>query len=165
MITRREAALRLDIPIEMAMRHGISSWVSEEELATIEATPPAWLVQSRSNRTGKKPVWVSLTCDVCGFTESTRPKKWWPAFTYITCDDHGIHDLPEPAAGHYRREYDRIGSRFIGIFDEPPAAETQESESPLAQDAADAVVEPPVVEEAADGRGADENAGPATSAG
>ena len=121
MITRREAALRLDIPLEMAHRHGIPSRLSEAELAEIEQSPPAWLAQSRANRTGKKPVWVELRCDVCGFTEAARPKKWWPTFTYISCDDHGYDELPAPAAGLSRREYDGVGSRFVGIVDATPA--------------------------------------------
>ena len=104
----------------MAVRHGIGSWVSDEDLAAIEASPPAWLLQSRSNRTGRKPVWVELTCAVCGFTESTRPKKWWPPFTFITCDYHGIDELPDAAPGHYRREFDGVGSRFVGVYDESP---------------------------------------------
>ena len=121
MITRREAALRLDIPLEMAHRHGIPSRMSEAELAEIEQNPPTWLAQSRANRTGKKPVWVELRCDICGFTEAARPKKWWPAFTYISCDDHGYDELPAPAAGLNRREYDGVGSRFVGIVDAAPA--------------------------------------------
>ena len=46
-------------------------------MARLDANPPAWLAQSRANRTGKKPVWVELTCDVCGSSEMARPKKWW----------------------------------------------------------------------------------------
>lgn len=118
MITRREAALRLDIPLEMATRNGIPSRVTEAEVAEIDANPPQWLAQSRANRTGKKPVWVQLKCDVCGFTEAARPKKWWPAFTYMTCEDHGHDELPPVPAGKRRAEYDGIGSRFIGIVDE-----------------------------------------------
>lgn len=120
MITRREAALRLDIPLEMAARHGLPGRMSEEELAEIEASPPPWLVQSRANRTGTKPVWVQLTCDVCGFTEDARPKKWWPNFTYLSCDHHGIDELPPPRAGRYRSEVDGVGSRFVGIVDAKP---------------------------------------------
>ncbi|WP_120340085.1 hypothetical protein [Cryobacterium soli] len=120
MITRREAALRLDIPLEMAQRHDLPSRMTEAQLAEIEANPPAWLVQSRSNRTGKKPVWVSLTCSVCGFTEAVRPKKWWPEFTYMSCDHHGYDELPEVQPGLSRREVDGIGSRFIGIVDAAP---------------------------------------------
>ena len=120
MILRREAALRLNIPIEMAQRHGLGTWVSEADLAAIESDPPAWLAQSRANRTGKKPVWVRLECDVCGIGESVRPKKWWPKFTFISCEHHSIHDLAEPVQGHVRREFDGIGSRFIGILDEVP---------------------------------------------
>jgi hypothetical protein len=120
MITRREAALRLDIPLEMARRHGIPSRLSPAEFADLEQHPPAWLQQSRANRTGK-PVWVELTCDVCGFSEAARPKKWWPAFTYLTCSHHGYDEPPEPADGLARREVDGIGSRFIGIVDEAPA--------------------------------------------
>ena len=119
MITRREAALRLDIPLEMAQRHGIPSRLSEAEVVAIDADPPAWLVQSRANRTGKKPVWVQLTCTVCGYSEAVRPKKWWPAFTYLSCDYHSPADLPLESAGLVRREIDGIGSRFVGIVDEP----------------------------------------------
>jgi hypothetical protein len=119
-ITRREAALRLDISLEMAARHDIPNRMSEQEFAEIEAAPPAWLVQSRENRTGKKPVWVQLTCDVCGFSEAARPKKWWPQFTYLTCDFHRIDELPQPASGLARTEVDGIGSRFVGVVDEAP---------------------------------------------
>ena len=119
MISRREAALRLDIPLEMATRHGIPARMSEQEFAQLEADPPAWLVQSRENRTGK-PVWVQLTCSVCGFTENARPKKWWPDWTYLTCDFHRIDETPQPAPGLYRREVDGIGSRFIAVVDEKP---------------------------------------------
>jgi hypothetical protein len=118
MITRREAALRLDIPLEMAVRHGIPSRLSVEEVDELNENPPAWLAQSRANRTGKKPVWVHLTCDICGFTESVRPKKWWPDFTYLSCDHHGSDELPDPQPGLVRTEIDGIGSRFVGIVDD-----------------------------------------------
>ncbi|PPL17493.1 hypothetical protein [Microterricola pindariensis] len=120
MVSRREAAIRLDIPFEMATRNGIPSRLSEEELAGIDANPPAWLAQSRANRTGKKPVWVELTCVICGFSEQARPKKWWPEFTCLSCDDHDMHELPEPAAGLSRSEVYGVGSRFIGIVDARP---------------------------------------------
>ena len=120
MITRRMAALRLDIPLEMAQRHDLPTRMSEAELTEIERNPPAGLVQSRANRTGKKPVWVELRCDVCGFTEAARPKKWWPAFTYLTCDYHGSEELPDAAPGLSRTEVDGIGNAFIGIVDEAP---------------------------------------------
>jgi len=120
MITRREVALRLDIPLEMAVRHGIPTRMGEAQLAKLEEDPPAWLLQSRANRTGKKPVWVQLTCDVCGFTEAVRPKKWWPVFTYISCAHHGFDEIPEPASGLGRTECDGIGSQFIGISDAAP---------------------------------------------
>ena len=116
MISRREAALRLDIPLEMARRHDIPTKLTESDFAELESHPPAWLVQSRANRTGK-PVWVQLTCDVCGFEEAARPKKWWPAFTYLTCDFHDLDELPDAAPGVYREEIDGIGSRFVGIVD------------------------------------------------
>ncbi|GGF27496.1 hypothetical protein GCM10011399_20990 [Subtercola lobariae] len=103
----------------MAQRHGIPSRLSEAEVVAIDADPPAWLVQSRANRTGKKPVWVQLTCTVCGYTEAVRPKKWWPAFTYLSCDDHSPAELPAEQSGYTRREIDGIGSRFVGIVDEP----------------------------------------------
>jgi len=119
LITRREAALRLDIPLEMATRHGIPARMSEQEFGEFDANPPAWLQQSRANRTGK-PVWVELRCDVCGFAEQARPKKWWPAFTYLTCDFHRLDELPVAAPGLYRREIDGIGSRFVAVVDERP---------------------------------------------
>jgi hypothetical protein len=87
-------------------------------LAEFDTNPPAWLVQSRANRTGTKPVWVQLTCDVCGFTETARPKKWWPEFTYLTCSHHDPDELPAPSAGMSRTEVDGVGSGFIGIVDE-----------------------------------------------
>ena len=121
MITRREAALRLDIPLEMAVRHGIPTRLTDGELTELDENPPAWLVQSRANRTGKKKVWVQLTCDICGFSEAARPKKWWPEFTYLSCEHHGSDELPEPAGGLSRTEIDGIGSRFIGIVDDSPA--------------------------------------------
>jgi len=124
MISRRDAAQRLDISLEMATRHGIPARLSEAEFAELDANPPAWLAQSRANRTGKRPVWVQLTCDVCGFTESARPKKWWPDFTYLSCDFHSPTDLPDPLPGLARREVDGIGSRFVGIVDEHPSAVT-----------------------------------------
>ncbi|MGM0929377.1 MAG: hypothetical protein ACQEXN_06690 [Actinomycetota bacterium] len=117
MITRREAAQFLDIPPEMAKRHGIPSRISQEELASMDANPPAWLAQSRSNRTGKRPVWTSLQCVVCGHTETARPKKWWPEFTYVYCHHHDPGVLPELPEGWVRSEYDGIGAKFIGIVD------------------------------------------------
>jgi hypothetical protein len=116
-ITKREAALRLDISLEMATRHGLPSRMSDAEFAELDANPPPWLAQSRANRTGKRPVWVTLTCDVCGYTEDARPKKWWPEFSYLSCDFHGADELPEPAQGLSRSEVDGIGSRFIGMVD------------------------------------------------
>ncbi len=116
-ISRREAAQRLDIPLEMATRHGIPTRITEQELEALDTNPPPWLAQSRANRTGAKPVWVELRCDVCGATERARPKKWWPAFTYLSCADHSPLDLPEPAAGLYREEFDGVGSRFVGVLD------------------------------------------------
>lgn len=120
MITRREAALRLDVTLEMASRHGLPSRMSEAELAALEENPPAWLVQSRANRTGKRPVWVQLRCDICGFSEAARPKKWWPTFTYLSCENHPADSLPDPVPGAIRGEYDGIGSRFVGIVDALP---------------------------------------------
>lgn len=116
MISLREAAQRLDIPIEMARRHGLPAFVSEQQLAQIEAAPPPWLAQSRANRVGK-PVWVELRCDICGITERARPKKWWPAFTYLTCVEHAASELPAVADGLRRSEIDGIGSHFIGVVD------------------------------------------------
>ncbi len=122
MITRREVALRLDISLEMAHRHGIPPRISQEEFAELDQNPPPWLTQSRANRTGKKPVWVDLVCSICGFSEAARPKKWWPPFSYLSCDSHGSAELPALPDGWRRSEYDAIGSRFIGIVDEAPTA-------------------------------------------
>lgn len=119
MITRREAAQRLDIPIEMAARHGLPSKLTEAQLREIEDNPPPWLVQSRANRTGKKPVWVELECRVCGFTERARPKKWWPTFTHLACEHHELAELPSPLDGEVRAEYPGIGTRFVGVVDVP----------------------------------------------
>ncbi|ARC57693.1 hypothetical protein AS850_11480 [Frondihabitans sp. 762G35] len=119
-ITRRDAALRLDIPLEMAHRHGIPARLSEAELRAIEQDPPAWLVQSRANRTSAKKVWVHLECVVCSFAEDARPKKWWPEWTYLACDYHAPYQVPDPADGFARREVDGIGSRFIAFVDERP---------------------------------------------
>jgi len=117
MVTRREAAQVLDIPLEMANRHGIPSRLSEAELGELLDSPPAWLLQSRANRTGKRPVWVQLTCAVCGFAETARPKKWWPEFSYVCCAHHAPYELPPLDAGLVRSEYEAVGSRFIGIVD------------------------------------------------
>ena len=117
MITRRDAAQRLDISLEMAQRHELPARMTQAEFDELEQNPPAWLQQSRANRkAGARPVWVELRCDVCGYTESVRPKKWWPEFTYVSCTDHSPLELPEPN-GLYRQEVDGIGSRFIGIVD------------------------------------------------
>lgn len=117
MVTRREAAQILDIPLEMAHRHNIPSRLSDAELGELLDNPPAWLVQSKANRTGKRPVWVQLTCAVCGFTEAARPKKWWPDFTYVCCAHHAPYDVPAVGAGLVRSEYEGVGSRFVGIVD------------------------------------------------
>jgi hypothetical protein len=102
----------------MAQRHGLPTRMTETELAQFDESPPPWLVQSRANRTGKRPVWIELQCDICGFSEAARPKKWWPSFTYLSCSDHLADELPSPASGYARSEVDGIGSRFIGIVDE-----------------------------------------------
>jgi hypothetical protein len=117
MVTRREAAQILDIPLEMAHRHGIPSRLSDAELHELLDNPPPWLVQSKANRTGKRPVWVQLTCAVCGFSEAARPKKWWPEFTYVCCAHHAPYEVPGVAAGLVRSEYEGVGSRFVGIVD------------------------------------------------
>ena len=118
MISRRDAAQRLDIPLDMAQRHGIPGWISKEALAVLEQVPPPWLVQSRANRAaGGRPVWVTLSCDICGHSESVRPKKWWPPFTYLSWSDHDIWDLPQPTSGLARQEFDGIGGHFVGVVD------------------------------------------------
>jgi hypothetical protein len=120
MLSRRDAAVRLDIPLEMAAHHGIPSQLREADLAAIEQDPPAWLVQSRANRTGAKRVWVRLECVVCGFGEDARPKKWWPDWDHLMCDDHSPHEAPAPTAGFTRREVGGVGSRFVALVDERP---------------------------------------------
>ena len=117
MLTRREAAKRLDISWEMATRHGLPAMLTEAQLDEIEDNPPPWLVQSRANRTGKKPVWVDLVCDVCGSAEKARPKKWWPEFTYVSCDSHQPSELPPPLDGAVRAEIPGVGSSFVGWVD------------------------------------------------
>ncbi|MBF4583759.1 hypothetical protein ITJ54_13905 [Curtobacterium sp. VKM Ac-2865] len=120
MLSRRDAAVRLDIPIEMATHHGIPSRLSEAELQAIEQDPPAWLVQSRANRTGAKKVWVHLECSVCGYSEEARPKKWWPDWDHLMCDYHAPYQAPDPTTGFVRREVDGVGSRFVALVDERP---------------------------------------------
>jgi hypothetical protein len=120
-ITRYEAALRLGITLQMASRHGLGSKLTEAEVAELDSNPPPWLAQSRANKSATaRPVWVDLTCDVCGHTEAARPKKWWPVFTYLSCNYHDIGDVPEPEAGLYREEIDGIGTQFVGIVDKKP---------------------------------------------
>jgi hypothetical protein len=116
-ISRREAAQRLDIPLEMAQRHDLPARMTELELEELDQNPPPWLAQSRANRTGTKPVWVELRCVICGATERARPKKWWPSFTYVSCADHSPLELPAVASGMHRAEVDGIGSRFVGVVD------------------------------------------------
>ena len=117
MVTRREAAQILDISLEMAHRHGIPPRLSDAELGELLDNPPAWLIQSKANRTGKRPIWVQLTCAVCGFSEAARPKKWWPEFTYVCCADHASYEIPRVETGLVRSEYEGVGSRFVGIVD------------------------------------------------
>lgn len=123
MPSRYDAALRLDITLEMARRHGIPTQISQAELDELDANPPAWLAQSRANRTGKKAVWVALECAICGFSEQARPKKWWPEFTLLYCADHDEDgrtetELPSPANPAASREYVYgVGSRFVGVVD------------------------------------------------
>lgn len=119
-LSKRDVAQRLDIPLEMVVRHGLDDGISEAEFAALEQDPPAWLVQSRANRKqGARPIWATLTCDVCGYTETARPKKWWPPeFTYLSCSHHSPSDLPKPAAGLLRVEFEGVGTKFVGIVDD-----------------------------------------------
>ncbi|GAB2981176.1 hypothetical protein GCM10027282_19910 [Frigoribacterium salinisoli] len=116
----REVAQRLDVPVEMVRRHGLSGRVPEATVVALEAEPPAWLLQSRANRTGA-PVWVELACVVCGHAEKERPKKWWPEWTHLSCFRHAPTEAPAPAEGTVRREVDGIGSQFVALVDEPVA--------------------------------------------
>lgn len=118
MMTRRDAAIALDIPVEMAKRHDVPSRMSEAEFRELNTNPPAWLVQSRANRTGKRPVWVHLVCEVCGFSEYERPKKWWPTFDFVHCHSHSPAQLPKLASGKTRVEYQDISAHMFGIVDE-----------------------------------------------
>lgn len=118
MPTRYDAALLLDIPLEMAKRHGIPAQISESELAELDAHPPAWLAQSRANRTGKRPVWATLQCALCETVERERPKKWWPEFTFLFCDAHDVSELPASGDPASTREFVYgIGSRFTGVVE------------------------------------------------
>ena len=124
MPTRYDAAVQLDITLEMARRHGVPSQMSQSELDELDQHPPAWLVQSRVNRTGKKPVWVELKCAICGFSEHARPKKWWPEFTQLVCFDHELAELPSQVNPAATREFTYgVGSRFTGIVETVPQAE------------------------------------------
>lgn len=116
-LSRRQVAQALDIPLEMAARHGIPPRSSAAELARLQSDPPPWLVQSRANRTGKRPVWVELQCEICGARETARPKKWWPAFDFVLCEDHDPASAPPPAPGWRRSLFDGVGSRFRGVLD------------------------------------------------
>ncbi|MGP5196294.1 hypothetical protein [Arthrobacter rhombi] len=118
MMTRRDAAIALDIPLEMATRHGIPSRLEESHLAALQADPPQWLIQSRQNRQGKRPVWVHLVCTVCGRAEAARPKKWWPDFDFVFCDTHSPSELPAVPAGRVRCEYEQVAGRLTGVVDE-----------------------------------------------
>jgi hypothetical protein len=116
-LNRRQVAQALDIPPEMAARNGIPSRMKASDVAELDANPPAWLAQSRANSTGKRPIWVELRCHVCDFHELARPKKWWPAFSFVACDFHGDGELPAPAPGWRRSRFDGVGSRFRGFTD------------------------------------------------
>jgi hypothetical protein len=118
MPSRYDAALQLDIPLEMAKRHGIAAEISQADIDDLDANPPAWLAQSRANRTGKRPVWATLECAQCGYTERERPKKWWPQFTFLFCDDHEFSEIPAPDDSSFTREFIYgVGSRFTGVVD------------------------------------------------
>ena len=119
MMNRREAAIALDIPVEMAKKHGIPDHPTKAELEAIQTDPPAWLRQSMENRTGKRPVWLHLTCVVCGLSEAVRPKKWWPDFDLFYCYDHGLHELPKPETGKAHVEHEGIGNQMVGVVVEP----------------------------------------------
>lgn len=119
-MSRRDAAIALDIPLEMAARHGIPARMDDAAFAALQADPPQWLVQSRANRQGKRPVWVWLTCVVCGRAEAARPKKWWPEFDFVFCDHHGPRELPPVPEGRVRCEYEQVGARMTGVVDESP---------------------------------------------
>lgn len=113
-----DAALALDISLEMARRHGIPATITQAAITELNENPPAWLAQSRTNRTGKKPIWVKLECVVCNFTEQARPKKWWPEFTMIFCQFHDEASLPAPATPETKREFVYgVGTRYNGIVD------------------------------------------------
>lgn len=118
-ISRRDAAQRLDIPLEMAARHGIPKTLSEAEMDDLVANPPAWLLQSRANRTGKRAVWVDLECAICNYAEKARPKKWWPTHTFLYCEHHAASEIPAADANVVRVEMEGIGTRFVAVVDTP----------------------------------------------
>ncbi|MET0864206.1 MAG: hypothetical protein ABWZ98_07710 [Nakamurella sp.] len=102
----------------MAARNGIPTRISVAEVDRLDQDPPPWLAQSRANRTGRKPVWVALSCVVCGYSEMARPKKWWPEFSFVSCEDHDEADFPVLRPGWVRGRYEGIGTRFVGVLDE-----------------------------------------------
>lgn len=116
-LNRRQIAQALNIPPEMAARNGIPSRLSQAEVSKIDKNPPAWLAQSRANTTGKRPVWVELRCYICDFHETARPKKWWPTFDFVICENHDDSQLPRPKSGSRRSSFEGVGSRFKGIVD------------------------------------------------
>ncbi|MBP1326486.1 hypothetical protein JOF28_001718 [Leucobacter exalbidus] len=133
MPSQYDAALQLDIPLEMARRHGIPSNISQADLNEIDQNPPAWLAQSRANRTGKKKVWATLQCAICSYSEQARPKKWWPEFTLLACYDHEAHELPKPFSAATTRTFVYgVGSRFTGVIDADESAEGESAEAPEA---------------------------------
>ena len=121
MPSRYDAALRLDISLEMAKRHNLPAMMSQAELDDLDQNPPPWLEQSRANRTGRRPVWATLQCVLCNYTEHERPKKWWPEFTMLFCNDHVASALPGPIGSEVakvRREFVYgVGANFTGVVD------------------------------------------------
>lgn len=109
----------LDIPMEMAIRHDLPTRMTSAQYAELDRNPPAWLAQSRANRTGKNPVWATLTCHYCDYSEQERPKKWWPEWAFLLCDHHATDVVPPPADGIHREAVFGIGTRFVALVDTP----------------------------------------------
>ena len=91
----------------MAKRHGIPPRLSEAELRRCRPTPRPGSSSPGPTARASAPVWVHLTCAVCGFSEAARPKKWWPEFDFVHCEHHTTPTC-RPWRGRVRCEYEQI---------------------------------------------------------
>ena len=117
-------AIRLDIPPEMAARNGLPSRRSARSERGADRCRPARPGSPSPGRTERvgKPVWIELSCVVCGYSEMARPKKWWPDFSFVSCDHHREDDQPRvPPGPSARAATTASAARFVGVLDEPPS--------------------------------------------